>query len=313
MTNDGNSASPDRSVGPGKTRTWWHPLLVRLLDHLLATAYTVQDEVLVGRMPLRVDIVLIQREQGQLSAAAERDLGVLVRLLNRFTLVEFKGPTDVLELGDLAQLMSCAFLWHSQQPDPVLADEVTLLVLAPRLNEAFRADLRSLGWRAEEQEPGVFAIVGAPWTTWLLETDALADRGEPVLSLVSHVFLEDHERIIETLRGTGRTPILYYMLQQIQQFRELGEGFAMQHTETAYLGELEEELKTAVLEAIPPEDRLRGLTPEDLRHTFSPEELLRGLPPEDRLRGLPPEDRLRGLNPEELEQLRELLERKRDG
>jgi hypothetical protein len=81
------------------------------------------------------------------------------------------------------------------------------------------------------------------------------------------------------------TPRSGILLQQIQQFRTLGEGFAMQHTDTEYLGELEEDLKTAVLEAIPPEDRLRGL---------------------------PPEDRLRGLTPEELSRLRELLERQRD-
>ena len=68
----------------------------------------------------------------------------------------------------------------------------------------------------------------------------------------------------------------------------------MQHAETEYLGEWTEDLKTAVLELIPPEDRLRGLSPED------------------RLRGLPPEDRLRGLTEEELDRLRELLARKED-
>ena len=44
--------------GPGKRRTWWHPLLVRLLTHLMGKAYEVQDEMLVGRMPLRVGILL---------------------------------------------------------------------------------------------------------------------------------------------------------------------------------------------------------------------------------------------------------------
>lgn len=70
------------------------------------------------------------------------------------------------------------------------------------------------------------------------------------------------------------------MLQQIQQFSHLGEEFAMQHTDAEYLGELKQDLITAVLEAIPPEERLRGL---------------------------PPEERLRGLSEEELEQLRKTL------
>ena len=48
---------------------------------------------------------------------------------------------------------------------------------------------------------------------------------------------------------------------QIQQFRKFGEDFAMQHKDSEYLGEVEEELQTAVLEAIPAEKRLRGLPP----------------------------------------------------
>jgi hypothetical protein len=100
--------------------------LARLLDYELATAYAVRDEVLVGKLPLRVDILLIRREAGQLSEASQRDLSVLVPLLNRFTLIEFKGPTDTLESGDLAQLVGCAFLWHGQQAELVPQADVSL-------------------------------------------------------------------------------------------------------------------------------------------------------------------------------------------
>ena len=62
----------DRTGQPGKTRTWWHPLLARLLDQVLGTAYTVREEVFVGKLPLRVDILLIRREAGQLSEATRR-------------------------------------------------------------------------------------------------------------------------------------------------------------------------------------------------------------------------------------------------
>ena len=92
------------------------------------------------------------------------------------------------------------------------------------------------------------------------------------------------------------------MLQQVQQFRSLGEDFAMQHKDSEYLGAVEEELQTAVLEAIPAEKRLRGLPPE---------ERLRGLPPEARVRGLSPEELLGGLSEEQAARLRELLERRR--
>ena len=89
----------ERIDRPGKTRTWWHPLLARLLDHFLATAYAVRDEVLVGKLPLRVDILLIRRETGELPEASRRDLSVLVPLLNRFTPRGIQRPHRHVGIG----------------------------------------------------------------------------------------------------------------------------------------------------------------------------------------------------------------------
>ena len=96
--------------------------------------------------------------------------------------------------------------------------------------------------------------------------------------------------------------LLCYTLQQIEQFRSLGEEFAMQHADTETMGELEEELQTAVLEAIPVERRLRGLSPEEVLGRFSPREVLRRFTPEE-LAG--------GLSDEQAERLRELLGQKK--
>jgi len=96
--------------------------------------------------------------------------------------------------------------------------------------------------------------------------------------------------------------LLCYTLQQIEQFRSLGEEFAMQHADTEYMGELEEELQTAVLEAIPVERRLRGLSSEEVLRRFTPREVLGRFTPEE-LAG--------GLSDEQAERLRELLEQKR--
>ena len=66
----------------------------------------------------------------------------------------------------------------------------------------------------------------------------------------------------------------------------------MQHKDSEYMGELEEEFQAAVLESIPVEKRLRGLTADD------------------RVRGLSPEELVAGLSEEQAARLRELLERK---
>jgi hypothetical protein len=304
----------ERADRPGKTRTWWHPLLVRLLDHVLSTAYWVQDEVPVGQLPLRVDILLMRRQTGQLSEANQRDASALVALLNRFTLVEFKAPTDSLATGDLARLFGCAFLWHSQQAKRVAIEEVSLIVLAPRVNEALKSELLCLGCELREEQPGVHRAVAAPFTTWLVETDIMAQRGVPILALVSRVFLHENQRIMRELSRSGHSPLLYYALQQVQQFRRLGEDFAMQHADSEFLVQMEDELQAALLESLPLEKRLQGLSPQDRLQGLSAKELavwvqmedelqaalLESLPLKKRLQGLSPQDRVQGLSPEEL-------------
>ncbi len=285
---------PDSSQGgdrPGKTRTMWHPLLVRMLDYTLGSAYTVREEVSVGKMPLRVDIVLIRREIGHLSEVHSTEISALLPLLNRFTLVEFKGPTDLIERGDFAQLAGCSFLWHSQESEPIPHDEVSLIVLAPTVSSAFREELRLLGLEASRHEPGIFRVAGLPFAAWLVETDVMAERGQAVLSLVSRVFLNDRRGIIERLGRDGHGRLVSYASQQIHQFRK-SKDFAVHYADTEKLVELDEDVLAEILQWLPAEERVRGL------------------PPEERLRGLSPEERLAGLSDEDVKRLRELLERR---
>ena len=176
-----------------------------MLDYTLGSAYSVREEVSVGKMPLRVDILLIRREGGQLPPIKADEISALLPLLNRFTLMEFKGPTDAMERGDFGQLVGCAFLWHSQENESIPHEEVSLVVLAPSVSQALRKDLRLYGLEVSQQEAGIIRVTGLPFTTWLVETDVMAERREAVLSLVSRVFLKDGRGIIKGLvkSGTG--------------------------------------------------------------------------------------------------------------
>lgn len=58
-------------------------------------------------------------------------------------------------------------------------------------------------------------VVGCP------ETAVVAQFGQPILSLVSRVFLNEHERIIGPLRRTGLELLLCYLRQQVAQFRRV--------------------------------------------------------------------------------------------
>jgi len=156
MTEVQQPDSFERGDQPGKVRTFWHPLLVRMLSYALESAFKVEQEVSVGKLPLRVDILLIRREEGRLSEVRARELSELLPLLNRFTLIEFKGPTDAMGRGDFAQLAGCSYLWHSQQTEPVPRKDISLIVVAPAVNGVLRDDLGLLGCEVSQYEAGIF-------------------------------------------------------------------------------------------------------------------------------------------------------------
>jgi hypothetical protein len=287
---------------PGKTRTWWHPLLVRLLQHELSGAYDVREEVPVGKVPLRLDVVLIRRGDQQLPADAARNLAALVQRLNRFTLVEFKSPSDVLEHGDFDYLLGCAHLFRAQQADPISSTELSLIVLAPAITRALRRDVQASHWSLEQEEPGIHRIQGPLFATWLIETDGLAGPGEPILTLFSRVFLRNRQHIMNQLRAAGFHGLLYYVLQQIEQFRAAGEPFMIQNKDLEVMDEVEKDLRAAVLKAMSIEQRLEGL---------SAEQILRVIPPEKRLQSLSADEIAAALSEQQLARLSALLEQRK--
>ncbi len=144
-----------------------------------------------------------------------------------------------------------------------------------------------------QHEPGIFRVAGLPFTSWVVETDVMAERGQPVLSLVSRVFLNDRRSIIEKLARGGQGALAHYryMVQQVKQFRG-EEDFAMQQAVSENLKQFDEELFAKMVEEASVEQRLRGLSSQEV------------------LRVLPPEKFVAGLSEEEAARLRELLERK---
>ncbi|MBW3600766.1 MAG: hypothetical protein KY475_26310 [Planctomycetes bacterium] len=283
---------------PGRTRTWWHPMLVATLQWALQDSYEVRDEVSVGRMPLRIDILILRR-LGELPEIAKQELGPLVQILNEYTAVEFKSPSDAIEIGDLDQLLGCVHLFRSQQRPPLERGKLSLAILAPAISSALRDDVERLGLTISERHGGVWEITGGLFPLWVIETDRLAEHAESVLAFFSRNFLRDAKPIIERWCATGHAEIVDFIVQQIEQFKRRGESFTMQHKDAQVMERTWEEFQAAAIAAASPEKRLEGL---------SPEKRLEGLSPEKRLEGLSPEDVLKGLSEADRKRLRELLE-----
>jgi hypothetical protein len=93
---------------------------------------------------LSIDIFLVRRDNGELWQLARDEAKILISLLNQFTLIEFKGPTDALERGDVSRMMACALLWFADRIESSPRTDVTLIFLAPTWNGPAKDELRSL-------------------------------------------------------------------------------------------------------------------------------------------------------------------------
>jgi hypothetical protein len=269
---------------PGKLRTWWHPLLAGLLRWQLADHYKVEEEVPVGQKPLQIDLLLLRKQEGELPEQARRALAGLAEYLNEYTLVELKSPSDTLRAGDFQTFLAYALLYRAQNQPLLETGRMHLVVVAPRLTQPYREELRLLGVTAREERPGAWSLKGgaACHRTWLLETEGLAGLEHPLLTLFSPEFLRHGPQTYELLHQGGYNEMVSYMVQQMGQFRLRGQEFAMQHLGT--------------------EDEMYKVL----------DDLIATLPPERRMAGLSPEQRLEGLTPEQREQLRKLLNARED-
>lgn len=298
--------NPEDGESPGKRRTWWHPLFARLLEWSLSDSCEVRDEVSVGRMPLRLDYVLIRLLGTALPETAFRNLPAISRRLNVFTLIELKSPVDALERGDWNKFMACAHLFVAQAQEPIDAKDLTLIFLAPAMTQSFRGELESGRQSIVEEESGIHRVEGGAFTTYVVETDRLAGLGEPVLTLFSHAILENPGRIAENMRN-DYSEMFSYVVQQIEQYRIATPGFEVQHM-IEKMNQTFEEFEEAFLSRIPVERRLRGIPLKERLQGIAAKERLQGISAEERLQGIPAEERLQGLSEQERERLRKLLD-----
>lgn len=290
---DESQESTHEEKRAGIVRTWWHPLLVRLLRYSLGSAFQVHEEVSVGEQPLRIDVLLLRKSDGVLTDEARRLFPELVDLLSDYTYIEFKGPTDSVEIGDYEKALGVVHLHRCVHAADVPISNVTLLFIVPKFNKPFQRALKANAVSHAEVAPGCVRIDDGRFQSWCLETGVDAGVTHPVLSMLSPTVLKHDGQVYHALTQAGFSDILGYIWQLIRQFSSRP-GFAEQHTETDEMVKIAEELMKEFLESLTPEERLEGL---------SPVERLEGLSPVDRVQDLSLEERLAGLPREEIEKL----------
>ncbi len=106
---------------------YWHPYLAELLRQDYGDRLVIEEEVSLGDMPLRADLLLIRRDPNV-------SLPFPFSLLGKYTLVEYKSPDDAATHDDLVKLEIYGLL-YAQREGLTSRQELTLWLLASHFRE----------------------------------------------------------------------------------------------------------------------------------------------------------------------------------
>lgn len=175
-------------------RVFWHPLLVLLLERFLPQGWKLLPELLLGRLPQRVDIVVLRLVDQP--AGTPRRLHSVFDHLRPHTLIEHKGPTDDLDGADAIILLGYAmqYMVLSKIEDP---GELCLMVICDRIPPSFPAQIERFGGRFEPCGDGLWRGEIFRLTLHGVETGTAYERGstERLLYTFSQSFLKDPLRL----------------------------------------------------------------------------------------------------------------------
>ena len=101
---------------------YWHPFLTQFLRQDYSSLLDIEDEVNLGEMPLRLDLLLIPRY-------SDIELPYPFCHLGPRTLASYKGPGDTAGQSSLVQLLTYALLYQ-QREDIWQRRDLTLWLLA---------------------------------------------------------------------------------------------------------------------------------------------------------------------------------------
>jgi hypothetical protein len=277
MTSGASTMTEPESLESEQSFTAWHPMLVALLEHFLPAGWQILPELLLSRLPQRVDIVVLRLMQTV--AGAPRKIHSIFDYLRPHTLIEHKGPTDDLDAGDALVLLGYAaqYMRLKKVSDP---DELCLMVVCDHIPPGFVRQIERMGGKLEKIGGGLWRGKIAGLLLHGVETrDAYrASPSEHLLYTFSRAYLADPRPFFPLELEDAR--VYTRLNQQVEQFRRQRGSMAIRDLDAA------EKSYQAVYEEL-----VKHIPREVLRRTLTPEERLEGLTPEEILNALPPEAR----------------------
>lgn len=183
--------------------TAWHPMLVTLLEIYLPSGWQLIPELLLNRLPQRIDIVILELVGS--APGVPHKLHSIFDFLRPHTLIEHKGPTDDLAAEDALVLVAygAQYMRLKKLKDPT---ELCLMVIADRIPPAFVGQVARMQGRLTLVDKGLWRGQLAGAVLHAVETGEAAQRGptERLLYTFSRAFLNDPRGACRWMKRRGR-------------------------------------------------------------------------------------------------------------
>lgn len=297
-----DAKSPEAPEEPTEATTAWHPLLVFLLERFLPAGWRLMPELLLNRLPQRVDIVVLRLLD--VTPGPVTRLHSIFDHLRPHTLIEHKGPTDDLAGDDALVLLAygAQYMRMNRLRDP---GEVCLMVVCDQIPDTFVKQVERLGGSFVPSGNGLYHGALAGFALHGVQTrDAFQTApSERLLYSFSRRFVRDHG----PLPPLDQEEVSVYILlwQQVEQFRRMRGTMALKDLDKANESYAEVVAETfrkfpELLERLPAQVRIAGLEPREMLAGIDHKALLAELDHKELLAELDPRERVAGLGPDEL-------------
>ncbi|MFM7204164.1 MAG: hypothetical protein ACKO6N_25570 [Myxococcota bacterium] len=293
-----------------KQRSPYHSICYQFLESVLPARFRLTPEYMLYKEPQRIDLLVICQDV-LLPALPDEDLPSLVSHLGKTTLLEFKGPTDILAPEDVNRLLGYACQYAVMEKTP--QEELRLGFLASTVPAGVVSRVKQLKGELKEVSHGVWegSLCSSP--LFALETSKIwkKEQGERLWCVLSPAFLETPWLINDL---TKEQVMLYYAMVErleihakeepmaLRNFEELNARLEKAKQEFMSKATLEDYIQTlglaTVLSRIPVEVRMQDV-PVEVRMRDVPVEVrMRDIPHEVRMQDVPVEVRMRDIPPE---------------
>ncbi len=290
------------------TRRPWHRLFgIALTDLFAGTPWRIEVEVELALKSQRLDLAIVSTTETA-APTAGLELPDGFDGLCRYTLVTFKSQHEPLTWWVLTELIGHYVSYRKRMTDrsgnllPETAFGLTAVTVRSPRTPAVRDWLQPTG------VPGVFDI---SWGDRHLRVVVLSEIETHARNAPWHLFSARADQVRFGVhhyraRRPGTWGLIARLLRiyewELPKMSDLMEEL-MRETREEMIADLTDEQLQAILDRIPPEQRLRGLDPEVRVRGLDPEVRVRDVDPEVRVRGLSVDERMRGLSEDDIRQI----------